>query len=144
VPLALSVPGAPPLANFLAHALIRVDTSSRQLAVALRRAELPAWVARAARYQHSRPAAVPSGGALDIHPSPEKHGHDHDDHSDVTSNTALAVTGPLAAGHASNDRRAARHGEPFRCRQPKPPLGTRLGALQPEGRGQSQSTSKQA
>jgi hypothetical protein len=66
VPVTLSVPGAPPLANFLAHSLIRVDTSSRQLAVALRRAGLPARVARAARYQHSRPGAVPSSGALDI------------------------------------------------------------------------------
>jgi hypothetical protein len=66
VPVALSVPGAPPLANFLAHALIRIDTSSRPLAVALRRAGLPGRLARAARYRHSRPGSVPFNGTLQL------------------------------------------------------------------------------
>jgi hypothetical protein len=66
VPVSLTAAGAPPLANFLAHALIRVDTSSRRLAVGLRRAGLPARRTGAARYRHSPPGAVPFRGALEI------------------------------------------------------------------------------
>jgi hypothetical protein len=66
VPVALTAPDAPPLANFFAHALIRADTSSRVLAAALRRAGLPGRLRRAVRYRHSRTGAVPSRGALDI------------------------------------------------------------------------------
>lgn len=65
VPVALSDPGAPPLANFLAHALIRADTDSRVLAAGLRRAGLPGRHG-AVRYRHSRPGVVPFTGALDI------------------------------------------------------------------------------
>ena len=64
VPVALTSAGAIPLANNFAHALIRIDTSSRVLARALRRAGLPGKRARAARYRHSLPGAVPSSGRL--------------------------------------------------------------------------------
>jgi hypothetical protein len=66
VPVALTAPGAPPLANFLAHALIRADTNSRALAAALRRAGLPGRLRAALRYRHSRPGVVPFSGALDV------------------------------------------------------------------------------
>jgi hypothetical protein len=66
VPVALTAPGAPPLANFLAHALIRADTNSRVLAAALRRAGLPGQLGRAMGYRHSRPGVIPSSGALDV------------------------------------------------------------------------------
>ena len=66
VPVALTSPGAPPLANFLAHALIRVDTTSRVLAAHLRRAGLPGRLRGAMRYRHSRPGLVPSSAALGI------------------------------------------------------------------------------
>jgi hypothetical protein len=66
VPVALTAPGAPPLANFFAHALIRADTNSRLLAARLRRAGLPARLARGARYRHSHPGLVPSRGRLDV------------------------------------------------------------------------------
>jgi hypothetical protein len=66
VPVALSAPGAPPLANFLAHALTRADTDSRVLAAAMRRAGLPGRLGRAMGYRHSRPGVVPSSGALDV------------------------------------------------------------------------------
>jgi hypothetical protein len=66
VPLALSDAHAPPLANFFAHALLRVDTSSRVLAAALRRAGLPARAARAARYRHSQPGVLPATGTLAV------------------------------------------------------------------------------
>ena len=66
VPVALSAPGAPPLANFLAHALVRVDTNSRVLAARLRRAGLPGRLGRAVRYRHSRRGAAPFRGTLDI------------------------------------------------------------------------------
>jgi hypothetical protein len=66
VPVALTSPGAPPLANFFAHALIRADTDSRPLAARLRRAGLPARLAPAVRYRHSRPRVVPFSGLLDV------------------------------------------------------------------------------
>jgi len=66
VPVALTSAGALPLANNFAHALVRIDTSSRLLARALRRAGLPGKRARAARYRHSLAGAVPSSGRLAI------------------------------------------------------------------------------
>jgi hypothetical protein len=66
VPVALTAPGAPPLANFFAHTLIRADTNSRLLAARLRRAGLPGRLARGARYRHSRPGVVPASGRLDL------------------------------------------------------------------------------
>jgi hypothetical protein len=66
VPVALSAPGSPPLANFLAHALIRADTNSRVLAAGLRRAGLPGRLGSTVRYRHSRPSVVPSRGTLDV------------------------------------------------------------------------------
>lgn len=64
VPVGLTSAGAPPLANNFAHALIRVDTSSPALAVALRRAGLPARLARRARYRHSPAGRIPFRGSL--------------------------------------------------------------------------------
>jgi hypothetical protein len=64
VPVALTSADAVPLANYFAHALIRVDTNSRVLARALRRAGLPGKWARGTRYRHSAPGAVPSRGRL--------------------------------------------------------------------------------
>jgi hypothetical protein len=66
VPMALTAPGAPPLANFLAHALIRADTNSRALAAGLRRTGLPARLRRALRYRHSRRGVVPFKAALEL------------------------------------------------------------------------------
>ena len=65
VPVALTAPGAPPLANFLAHALVRADTNSRVLAAGLRRAGLPGRLRGAVRYRHSRRGIVPFKGTLD-------------------------------------------------------------------------------
>ena len=64
VPIGLTAAGVPPLANNFAHALLRVDTDSRPLAKALRRAGLPARFASDARFRHSSPQAVPSTGEL--------------------------------------------------------------------------------
>jgi hypothetical protein len=64
VPVALTSPDAVPLANNFGHALIRVDTNSRVLAAALRRAGLPARMAPKARYRHSPPGLLPSRGRL--------------------------------------------------------------------------------
>jgi hypothetical protein len=64
VPVGLTDDEAPPLANFLAHALLRVDTNSRRIASVLRRAGLPGRLARGARYRHSRARVVPSQGSL--------------------------------------------------------------------------------
>jgi hypothetical protein len=66
VPVALTAPGAPPLANFFAHAITRADTNSRVLAAGLRRAGLPGRLRRAMGYRHSRPGVVPSRGVLDV------------------------------------------------------------------------------
>lgn len=65
-PVGLTSSGAPPLANFLAHALIRADTNSRVLAAHLRRAGLPGRLRGAVRYRHSRAGVVPSSGVLHI------------------------------------------------------------------------------
>jgi hypothetical protein len=66
VPVALNAPGAPPLANFLAHALVRADTNSRPLAAGLRHAGMPGRLRRAMSFRHSRSGVVPSRGALDV------------------------------------------------------------------------------
>jgi hypothetical protein len=54
VPVGLTSPDAVPLANNFAHRLLRVDTTSRRLVRAARRAGLPAQLARAARYRGGR------------------------------------------------------------------------------------------
>jgi hypothetical protein len=64
VPFGLTDPQALPLANNLAHALVRADTTSPLLATALRRAKLPAEVIPAARYEHSATGVVPFTGML--------------------------------------------------------------------------------
>ena len=63
VPVGLTSPDAVPLANNFGHALIRIDTSSRVLARALRQAGLPGKATPKARYRHSR-GAVPSSGRM--------------------------------------------------------------------------------
>jgi hypothetical protein len=64
VPTGLTSAGALPLANNFAHRLLRIDTSSRQLAAAARRAGLPARLSSAARYRHTAAGRVPSSGRL--------------------------------------------------------------------------------
>ncbi len=64
VPVGLTAPGAIPLANNFAHRLLQLDTTSRALAKAARRAGLPATIVPAARYRHSPPSALPSRGRL--------------------------------------------------------------------------------
>jgi hypothetical protein len=64
VPVGLTAPGAIPLANNFAHRLMQLDTTSRPLAKAARRAGLPATIAPASRYRHSPPGVVPSRGRL--------------------------------------------------------------------------------
>jgi hypothetical protein len=64
VPVGLTAPGALPLANNFAHRLLQLDTTSRALAKAARRAGLPATIVPAARYRHSPPDALPSRGRL--------------------------------------------------------------------------------
>jgi hypothetical protein len=64
VPVGLTAPGALPLANNFAHRLLQLDTTSRPLAKAARRAGLPATLAPASRYRHSPPSVLPSRGRL--------------------------------------------------------------------------------
>ena len=64
VPVGLTAPGALPLANNFAHRLLQLDTTSRPLAKAARRAGLPATIVPASRYRHSAPGVVPSRGRL--------------------------------------------------------------------------------
>jgi hypothetical protein len=64
VPVGLTAPGALPLANNFAHRLLQLDTTSRPLAQAARRAGLPATLGPASRYRHSPPGALPSRGRL--------------------------------------------------------------------------------
>ena len=64
VPVGLTSPEALPFANYFGHALIRIDTSSRLLARALRRAGLPGRAAPKVRYRHSRRGSVPFSGRL--------------------------------------------------------------------------------
>jgi hypothetical protein len=64
VPDGLTSSGALPVANNFAHALIRVDTSSRLLVAELRRSGLPASLSRRARYRHSPAGEVPFRGSL--------------------------------------------------------------------------------
>jgi hypothetical protein len=60
VPTGLTDPAAVPLANAFAHRLLRVDTSSRPLAHALRHRGLPARRAVGMRYAHSPEGRVPA------------------------------------------------------------------------------------
>jgi len=62
-PTGLTADGALPLANNFAHALLRADTDSPELARALRRAGLPGRHSDG-RYRHSDPAAALSTGEL--------------------------------------------------------------------------------
>jgi hypothetical protein len=64
VPVGLTAPGVVPLANNFAHRLLQLDTTSRPLARAARRAGLPATIAPRSRYRHSPPGALPSRGRL--------------------------------------------------------------------------------
>jgi hypothetical protein len=64
VPHDLTTPGAPPLANHFAHALVRLDTTSPPLAAAARRAGIPARVARGIAYRHSAVGKVPFAGRM--------------------------------------------------------------------------------
>jgi hypothetical protein len=64
IPVGLTAPGAVPLANNFAHRLLQLDTTSRPLAKAARRAGLPATIVQASRYRHSPPGVVPSRGRL--------------------------------------------------------------------------------
>jgi hypothetical protein len=65
VPTGLTSPEALPLANNFASALLRVDTTSKPFARALRKAGLPARVKKAT-YRHSPAAAVPWRGRLAV------------------------------------------------------------------------------
>ena len=64
VPDGLTSPDAVPFANNFGHALLRIDTTSRVLARALRRAGLPGRTTPKARYRHSRRGSVPFRGRL--------------------------------------------------------------------------------
>jgi hypothetical protein len=64
VPVGLTAPNALPLANNFAHRLLQLDTTSRPLAKAARRAGLPATIVKASRYRHSPPGALPSRARL--------------------------------------------------------------------------------
>jgi hypothetical protein len=66
VPTGLTSPEALPLANNFASALVRVDTTSKPFARALRKARLPARVVEKATYRHSPAAAVPWRGRLAV------------------------------------------------------------------------------
>lgn len=64
VPVGLTAPGAVPLANNFAHRLLQLDTTSRPLVKAARRAGVPATIVPAAFYRHSPPGALPSRARL--------------------------------------------------------------------------------
>ncbi|MBN1528545.1 MAG: hypothetical protein JW895_05760 [Thermoleophilaceae bacterium] len=66
VPTGLTSAEALPLANNFASALVRMDTTSRPLARAFRKARLRARVVRKASYRHSPAAAVPWHGRLAV------------------------------------------------------------------------------
>jgi hypothetical protein len=95
VPVGLTSPGAVPLANNFAHRLLRIDTSSRRLAAAARRAGLPAHLA-AARYRHSGlrgRLAVPGSHAVTVGaslPDPTNP-HDHANVFESRGGGALSV-----------------------------------------------------
>jgi hypothetical protein len=102
VPVGLTAPGALPLANNFAHRLLQLDTTSRPLAKAARRAGLPARIAPASRYRHSPPGVVPSRGRLVVpgshtvavgasQPDPTNP-HDHANLFEHRSGAALALT----------------------------------------------------
>ena len=66
VAVGLTDANSAPLANNFAHRLIRIDTTSRKLVRAARRADLPATRSRRARYEHSGGGAVASQGELRV------------------------------------------------------------------------------
>jgi hypothetical protein len=66
VPTGLTSPEALPLANNFASELVRVDTTSKPFARALRKARLPVRVVKKATYRHSPAAAVPWRGRLSV------------------------------------------------------------------------------
>jgi hypothetical protein len=110
VPVGLSVFGAPPLANFLSHALVRVHTDSRPLARVLRGAGLPARPAGRLRYRHSPRGVIPFRGALALpgryrlrvragDPDPTNP-HDHTNRFDYRGVDGAAATLGLSADDA--------------------------------------------
>jgi hypothetical protein len=76
VPTALTDPRAVPLANNFAHRLIRIDSSARTLALALRRRGLPANLTRRARGRHGR-VVVPGQYRLTVRAVVVDQPHDH-------------------------------------------------------------------
>jgi len=76
VPTGLTDPAAVPLANNFDHRLVAVDTSSRTLALALRRHGVPARLARRARGGQGR-VAVPGQYDLRVRASRLDRPHDH-------------------------------------------------------------------
>jgi len=102
VPVGLTSAGAVPLANNFAHRLIRIDTSSRRVAVAARRAGLPATYAGRMRYRHARPGilplrgllSVPGGYALDVRASLADPTNPHD-HANLFEHRAQGRTATL-------------------------------------------------
>jgi hypothetical protein len=102
VPVGLTAPGALPLANNFGHRLLQLDTTSRPLAKAARRAGLPATIAAGSRYRHSPPGALPSRGSLVVpgshsvavgasQPDPTNP-HDHANLFEHRGGAALALT----------------------------------------------------
>lgn len=102
VPVGLTAPGALPLANNFAHRLLQLDTTSRSLARAARRAGLPATIVQASRYRHSPAGVVPSRGRLFVpgshtvavganQPDPTNP-HDHANLFEHRGGAALALT----------------------------------------------------
>jgi hypothetical protein len=83
VPTGLTDPRAVPLANFFAHRLVRIDTGSRALGLALARRGLPVRLAQV-RYRAARPRAgtptrivVPGQYRLVVRASTLDQRHDH-------------------------------------------------------------------
>jgi hypothetical protein len=102
VPVGLTTPGAIPLANNFAHRLLQLDTTSRPLAKAARRAGLPATIVPDSRFRHSPPRALPSRGRLVVpgshtvavgasQPDPTNP-HDHANLFEHRGGAALALT----------------------------------------------------
>lgn len=112
VPVGLTVFGAPALANFFSHSLLRVDTNSQPLAAALRHRRLPVHLARRARYLHSPPGALPSAGSLTVpgryglrvsaHQPDPTNPHDHDNRFVWGARNGLQATLGLSTADASD------------------------------------------